>query len=115
MADLATEKCVPCEGGTVPLSHDEAEELTFIVPSWQLAGDGKSIARDLSFEDFKQAMGFLQRLAAVADDEGHHPDFCLHGWNKVQVTLRTHAIGGLSRNDFIVAAKLDEVVQPPAA
>jgi 4a-hydroxytetrahydrobiopterin dehydratase len=83
-------------------------------PRWRLAADAGSLAREIVFKNFARAMAFLNRLASVAEQEGHHPDFCLRGWNRVTVTLRTHAIGGLSLNDFILAAKLDQVVKPPA-
>ena len=82
-------------------------------PRWRLGDDAGSLERELVFKNFARAMAFLNRLADVAEQEGHHPDFCLRGWNRVTVTLRTHAIGGLSLNDFILAAKLDRTVKPP--
>ncbi len=80
---------------------------------WRLAEDGGSLAREMTFKSFARAMAFLNRLAELAEAEGHHPDFCLRQWNRVEVTVRTHAIGGLSRNDFILAAKLERLVRPP--
>jgi len=76
------------------------------VPGWKVVG-GKTLERELKFKDFKGAMAFLNKVAELAEGEGHHPDFLLHGWNKVRFTLSTHAIGGLSINDFILAAKID--------
>ena len=118
MADsnLGSERCEPCHGGTPALTRPEAEALLAqISDRWQISDDAQTLAREIVFKDFAQAMAFLNRLAEVAESEGHHPDFYLHGWNNVRVTLSTHAIGGLSRNDFLVAAKLDRVVSLPLA
>ena len=114
--DLTTQKCVPCEGGVAPLTRAEAEEMMQDVnPGWKLSDDATSISRSLLFGDFKQAMAFINRLAELAEAEGHHPDFLLHGWNKVDVTMSTHAIGGLSMNDLIMAAKIDPLYIPAAS
>jgi 4a-hydroxytetrahydrobiopterin dehydratase len=110
---LASERCVPCEGRTPPLSREAAHTLQAeLGDRWQLSEDGKSLSRQITFKNFLRAIDFLNRLAQVAEQENHHPDFCLHGWNKVSISLSTHSIGGLSRNDFIMAAKLDEAVSP---
>jgi 4a-hydroxytetrahydrobiopterin dehydratase len=107
---LASERCVPCEGGTPPLSREEAQALLAEVGGdWQLAEGATALSRRLSFKNFTRAMDFLNQLAQVAEQENHHPDFCLQGWNKISLSLSTHAIGGLSRNDFIMAAKLEDV------
>jgi 4a-hydroxytetrahydrobiopterin dehydratase len=111
---LASERCVPCEGGTPPLSPAEAQSLLAEVgEAWQLAQDAKTLSRQITFKNFTRAMEFLNRVAEVAEQENHHPDFCLQGWNRVSLSLSTHSIGGLSRNDFIMAAKLQSVVSPP--
>ena len=79
------------------------------VPGWGVVdGDPLKISRELRFKDFAQAMAFVNRLAEVAEAEGHHPDFCV-SWNRVELELVTHAIGGLSDNDFIMAAKINEL------
>ena len=78
------------------------------VPGWVLSEDGKMIARDLVFKDFKEAMAFVNKVADIAEGEGHHPDIFV-SWNKVKLELTTHAIGGLSTNDFILAAKVNAV------
>jgi 4a-hydroxytetrahydrobiopterin dehydratase len=110
---LRAEKCQPCEGGTPPLSREEAQGLLAEVgEGWQLSDDGKTLSRQLTFKNFLRAMDFLNQLAQVAEHENHHPDFCLQGWNKVSLSLSTHSIGGLSRNDFIMAAKLQALVSP---
>lgn len=68
----------------------------------------KQIVKEYAFEDFKEALAFVNKVGALAEFEGHHPDIHLHGWNKVTITLTTHAIGGLSENDFIMASKIDD-------
>jgi len=94
---MTREKCLPCEGGVPPLERPEVEKLRQeLRPHWQVADDGKSISCELTFADFMQAKDFLNRLAAVAEEEGHHPDFSLYDWNRVRVSLATHAISGLS-------------------
>ena len=101
---LKDKKCVPCEGGVPKLSAEETERYLDQVPGWQ-ARDEK-IHRTWTFANFVAAMDFVNRMAGVAEAEGHHPDFCVH-WNRVDVTIWTHAIGGLSENDFILASKID--------
>jgi 4a-hydroxytetrahydrobiopterin dehydratase len=113
--ELARERCLPCEQGTPPLSLKEALALMREIDGrWQLAEDGRALTRQITFKSFGRAMAFLNRLAEIAEREGHHPDFCLSGWNQVSVSLTTHAIGGLSRNDFVLAAKLQAVIRPPS-
>ena len=107
--DLATRHCVPCEGGTKPMSRSEAEGHLASTAGWKLIeGEPLKIARSLKFKGFAEAMQFVNRLAAVAEAEGHHPDFCV-SWNRVKLELFTHSIGGLSENDFIMAAKINEL------
>jgi 4a-hydroxytetrahydrobiopterin dehydratase len=103
---LQSAHCEPCHGGTAPLSSDEVDKLLRDVTAWS-ASDAKQIQRDFKFADFAAALAFVNRVGALAEEQGHHPDILLHGWNKVRLTLSTHAIGGLSRNDFIMAAKVD--------
>ena|SRR5919201_2808929 len=110
-AKLAIERCVPCEKGTPPMPSEEARTLLAeLGADWQLADDGRALTRRITFKNFVRAMEFLNRLAQMAEQEGHHPDFCLQGWNKVSISLSTHSVGGLSRNDFIVAAKLQDLL-----
>ncbi len=105
--DLIQKKCQACEGGTKPLRPDLIEDLKKqINPGWQVV-DGKKIQREFKFKNFREAMVFINKIADLAESEGHHPDINLHGWNKVTLSLSTHAIGGLSENDFILAAKID--------
>jgi 4a-hydroxytetrahydrobiopterin dehydratase len=106
MNDLTQQHCIPCEGGVAPLDKAAAEETMKHVPKWVLADDGKNISREFTFKDFKEAMVFVNKVADIAEAEGHHPDISIN-WNKVKLELSTHVIGGLSTNDFIVAAKVD--------
>ncbi len=106
--DLLSKKCVPCEGGVKPLSQSSAQEYLREVPDWTLLED-KKIENNYLFKDFKKALDFVNQVGDIAEEEQHHPDILLHGWNKVKVTLFTHAIKGLSENDFIVAAKVDKL------
>ena len=106
--DLTQKKCVPCEKGAPPLLKKDIDKLLPQVSGWTLAGDMKSISREYSFKDFKWAMSFVNEVADLAEFEGHHPDIYIW-WNKVKLTLTTHAINGLSENDFIVAAKINGI------
>jgi 4a-hydroxytetrahydrobiopterin dehydratase len=107
MNDLAHRRCVPCEGGIPPLTAAEcAARLKQLDPGWQLAEEGRALRRELSFLDFYRTMSFVNALAHLANIEDHHPDLEV-GYNYCRVRFSTHAIGGLSENDFICAAKLD--------
>lgn len=109
MKDLARQKCVPCEVGTPPLTPKQAAQYQKQVdPAWRRTGN-KFIAREFEFKDFKQAMVFVNKIADIAEAEGHHPDITVI-WNKVTLRLTTHKIKGLSPNDFIVAAKVDKIM-----
>lgn len=101
--ELHQKKCVPCEAGGAPMPSKEVRESLAKVPGWLL--DGKKIRREYVFKDFVEAMEFVNEVAALAEEEGHHPDIQIH-WNKVLIELWTHSVGGLSENDFIVAAKI---------
>lgn len=104
--DLLQKKCVPCEGVSLPLSKEEADKYLTQVDGWKMVADGKKISKEFNFADFIGAINFMERVADVAEMEKHHPDIHVH-YNKVVLELWTHAIGGLSENDFIVAAKID--------
>jgi 4a-hydroxytetrahydrobiopterin dehydratase len=103
---LREQKCEPCSSGTQPLSYVEARMLQMEIPEWMLKDN--AIERDFQFKDFKEAIKFVNRMAEAAEDEGHHPDIHIY-YNKVRVELSTHKIKGLSPNDFILAAKIDEL------
>ena len=104
--DLPKRKCAPCEGGAKPLAPDRARELAGEVPKWKLRKDAPRLWREFTFKDFVRAMKFVNKVAELAEEQGHHPDVHIH-WNRVKLVLWTHDIGGLSENDFIVAAKVD--------
>jgi 4a-hydroxytetrahydrobiopterin dehydratase len=106
--DYASKKCVPCEGGVPAFTPAQAEEGLTSLRGWDLRDEHKKIHKHLRFKDFKEAMRFVNAMADLAEAEGHHPDFAVH-YNTVDVTLWTHAVGGLSENDFILAAKLDRI------
>ena len=105
---LTDKRCVPCEGGSVPLFLPKAQELLKEIPDWQLSGDGKTISRTFKFNNFAEALAFANNVGAIAEEENHHPDM-LVAWGKVTIELSTHSIGGLSENDFILAAKVDQI------
>ncbi len=105
--DLIAQKCRAYKKGEPPLAQTEAEELLREVPRWTL-GPG-SLGREFVFKDFRQAMEFVNRVAGIANEEDHHPDMII-SYNKVKLALATHKIGGLSLNDFILAAKIDRAV-----
>ena len=109
MAELIQQKCVPCEGGTKPFTRTEFTQYLPSVPGWTAINDDKAIVRDFKFKNFKEALAFVNKVGELAESEGHHPDINLHNWRKVKLTLSTHAIGGLSINDFILAAKVDRL------
>ncbi|MBI2611113.1 4a-hydroxytetrahydrobiopterin dehydratase [Candidatus Kaiserbacteria bacterium] len=106
--DLTKKKCVPCEAGTGALTKEEAEKLMQQLKGWHLAADAKHLSKEFTFENFLEAMAFGNKITAVAEEEGHHPDLSIR-WGRVGVELSTHAIKGLSENDFILAAKIDKI------
>ncbi len=108
MSELSQKHCVPCEGGVEACSLDQARKMAMQAPGWDVIENGKKIKREFTFKDFKEAMIFVNHVADIAEGEGHHPDFYIH-YNHVTLELWTHAIGGLSENDFIVAAKVNEL------
>lgn len=106
--NLTEKHCIPCEGNVAPLTREEFSPLLVEVVGWEVVED-KKIAKQYSFTDFATALAFVNKVGVIAEAEGHHPDVLLHDLNKVTVTLWTHAIGGLSENDFIVAAKINNI------
>jgi 4a-hydroxytetrahydrobiopterin dehydratase len=109
MTDLATRRCLPCEGGVAPLSRVAAGEmLQHLDASWSLSAEGTLLRREFRFRDFLRTMSFVNALAHVANIEDHHPDLEI-GYDYCRVRYTTHAIHGLSENDFICAAKIDRL------
>ena len=110
MSDLTAQRCEPCEGGVAPLTRDQAQELmTQLDEDWSLSEDATEIRRDYHFKGFNRTMGFVNAVAWIANSENHHPDLEV-GWGHCLVRYTTHAIGGLSQNDFICAAKIDALL-----
>lgn len=108
MTQLAGKRCVPCQKGTPPLSESEIRQFRASLPEWELQ-EGK-LSRNLKLRNFAEALGLVNRIGRIAESEGHHPDLYLHSWNQLRMDLYTHAIRGLSENDFILAAKIDELM-----
>jgi 4a-hydroxytetrahydrobiopterin dehydratase len=107
--ELAQKKCKPCEGGVTPLTREIATKLLGQLDSaWKLTADAKAIRRELAFKDFYRTMSFVNAVAHVANIEDHHPDLEV-GYNYCRIVFTTHAVQGLSENDFICAAKIDRI------
>src|ERR687886_2714532 len=107
MTELADKTCVPCRGDVPPLKGTELEEMIRQVPGWE-AVDENHLRKEFRFRNFREALGFVNRVGELAEEQGHHPDICF-GWGKVEVTVWTHKINGLTESDFIFAAKVDTI------
>jgi 4a-hydroxytetrahydrobiopterin dehydratase len=107
--ELVQKKCKPCEGGVAPYSTEEAKEQLKQLRGWRITHDGQRIRKDWKVKDFMAGIKFFNECAELAETEGHHPDLHIEGYRNVSVDLWTHAIGGLSENDCILAAKIDEL------
>lgn len=106
---LATKRCAPCEGGVSPLPREQIERLMAELVGWEVSGDGKSVAREVKLDDYYQVIAFVNAVAWMAHRENHHPDLEV-SYQRCIVRYTTHAIGGLSENDFICAAKVDALL-----
>jgi 4a-hydroxytetrahydrobiopterin dehydratase len=109
--ELAKNKCLPCEGGMPPLTPERVESLLSELRGWSVVPGKSELRKRFALVSFRATMDLVVRLADLAEEEGHHPDFCVH-YRVLDVTLTTHAIGGLSENDFILAAKVDALDWP---
>jgi 4a-hydroxytetrahydrobiopterin dehydratase len=107
--ELRSKKCVPCEGGVPKLTQGVAEAQLARLSGWKITSDGQRIRKEWVVKHFLAGMRFFNSIAEVAEAEGHHPDLHLVGYRNLAVEIWTHAIGGLSENDFILAAKIDEI------
>jgi len=107
MTKLADQHCVPCRGGVPPLKGEQLIAYTEQLPGWKIVEE-HHIAKSFLFRDFKTGLDFVDRIGAVAEQEGHHPDLCLE-WGKVDVKIYTHKIRGLTESDFVLAAKIDQL------
>lgn len=108
-SELTARHCKPCEGGVPPLSAEESRDLLSKLAGWELAQDSSEISRTVRFKNFHQTMAFVNALAWIAHQEDHHPDLEV-GYSRCTIRYSTHAIGGLSENDFICAAKIDALL-----
>jgi 4a-hydroxytetrahydrobiopterin dehydratase len=107
--ELTQKRCVSCEVGAKALAPEQVQSLLPSVPSWKLTPDGKRIRREWRVLDFLTGLDFFQRIAQIAEADDHHPDLHLAGYRNVTIELWTHAVGGLTENDFILAAKINEL------
>ena len=107
MSDLASKTCVPCRGGTPPLKGEELDDLRRQVPEWEVVEE-HHLRRRFRFKNFREALGFVNRVGELAEEQGHHPDVRF-GWGYAEVTVYTHKIDGLTESDFILAAKISEL------
>jgi 4a-hydroxytetrahydrobiopterin dehydratase len=107
--ELTRKRCAPCEGGVPTLTPSEVETLLKQLDGWRVTANGKRIRREWKARNFSTAIHFFDEVAALAEAEGHHPDLHLTGYREVAIEITTHAIGGLSENDFILAAKIDAI------
>jgi 4a-hydroxytetrahydrobiopterin dehydratase len=105
--ELTSKRCLPCEGGIPKLSPEQVRDYLAAVPAWKLTADGQRLRREWRVKNFVTALDFFNRVGRIAEDEGHHPDLHLTGYRNVAIELSTHAVGGLTENDFILAAKID--------
>jgi len=106
---LSAKRCGACEGGVDKFTPEQAREQLEALSGWELADDGEHIYKTWKVKNFLAGMDFLNQVAQVAEQEDHHPDLRLEGYRHVRITLSTHAVGGLSENDFILAAKIDQL------
>jgi 4a-hydroxytetrahydrobiopterin dehydratase len=109
MTELASRRCKPCRADTPPLRTEEAQTMMQQVPGWTTDPEGK-LTRNIKLADFKEALALVNRIGDLAEQEGHHPDLTIHSWNQVRIELYTHSIKGLSENDFILAAKINQLL-----
>lgn len=108
-AQLVAKKCRPCEGGVEPYTRQQSEQQLTRLSGWRLTHDSQRIRKDWVVKNFVSSINFFNRVADIAEEDAHHPDLHLEGYRNVWIELWTHAIGGLSENDFILAAKIDQV------
>lgn len=105
MSELAQRECVPCRGGVPPLKGDEIGRLLSEIKEWTVVEE-HHLHKVYKQHDFKESLAFVNRVGELAEQQGHHPDICF-GWGRVEITIWTHKIDGLTESDFILAAKID--------
>lgn len=107
MSELASRDCVPCRGGVPPLKGQSIAALLVELREWEVVNE-HHLKKEYKFKDFREALAFVNRVGELAEGQGHHPDLCF-GWGRVEITIWTHKIDGLTESDFILAAKIDEL------
>jgi len=107
MSELSSMQCVPCRGGVPPLQGEEINRLITQLNGWEVVKE-HHLKKNYAFSNFREALKFVNRVGELAEEQGHHPDFCF-GWGKVEITIWTHKIDGLTESDFILAAKIDKL------
>ena len=112
MSDLADKKCIPCEGNIPPFDESEIHKYLKKIDGWDVKSDKDEnyyLIKEFSFKNFKESQNFINKVGDIAEIEGHHPEI-LFGWGYAKINITTHAISGLSENDFILAAKIDNLI-----
>ena len=112
MSDLTEKKCLPCEGGVLPFDISEIHKYQKKVDGWDLTKDNKEVfflSKKFNFDNFLESQKFVNEVGKISEEEGHHPDISF-GWGYAEIKITTHAIQGLSENDFILAAKIDKII-----
>ena len=112
MSELADKKCIPCEGGAIPFDISEIHKYQKKVDGWEvIKGEGELffLSKKFKFENFLKSQNFINEVGKISEEEGHHPDI-IFGWGYAEIKITTHAIKGLSENDFILAAKIDKII-----
>jgi 4a-hydroxytetrahydrobiopterin dehydratase len=107
MSDLASQQCVPCRGGVPPMEKAEIEKLLEELDGWE-AINGHHLSKGYRYKNFREALDFVNEVGNLAEEQGHHPDICF-GWGKVDISVWTHKIDGLTTTDFVLAAKIDKL------
>jgi 4a-hydroxytetrahydrobiopterin dehydratase len=107
MVELAERECVPCKGGVPPLKGAEIQNLLAELSGWEVVNE-HHLRKEYKFDNFREALDFVNRVGELAESQGHHPDICF-GWGKAEITIWTHKIDGLTESDFVLAAKIDKL------
>ncbi len=110
MGNLASRECVPCRGGVPPLRGDEITNLLSQLESWEVIRE-HHLQKVFKFSNFRESLEFVNSVGDLAEEQGHHPDICF-GWGRAEITIWTHKIDGLTESDFVLAAKIDQLIQP---
>tara|TARA_B100001175_G_scaffold310069_1_gene312617 strand:- start:1289 stop:1633 length:345 start_codon:yes stop_codon:yes gene_type:complete len=112
MSELSNKKCIPCEGGILPFDVSEIHKYQKKVDGWEILEDQEKIFylnKKFNFKNFIESQNFINHVSKISEEEGHHPDI-LFGWGYAEIKITTHAIKGLCENDFILAAKIDKII-----